>query len=70
MGSEIPHRIGWVGVRLVFLLLFFNLKGSNKVTLGAREFSSEVSGYSDPREKLSNPDLPSPPLQKQCHIIT
>ena len=45
MGSETPHRIGWVGVRLVFLLLFFNLKGSNKVTLGARDFSSAVSGF-------------------------
>ena len=38
MGSEASQRFhDWVGVLLVFLLLFFNLKGSNKVTLGARD---------------------------------
>ena len=51
MGSETSQRIGWVGVRLVFLL-FFNLKGSNKVTLGTRDFSGAVSGFCQvPREK-------------------
>ena len=45
MGSETSHTIGWVGERLVFLLLFFNLEGSNKVTMGARDFSSVVSVF-------------------------
>ena len=49
MGSETSQRIGWAGVRLVFLL-FFNLKGSNKVTLGTRDFSSAVF-CQVPREK-------------------
>ena len=76
MGSETSQRFhGWVGVLLVFLLLFFNLKGSNKVTLGARDVRLLSTFQSDQRENFFlffffGPPLPSSAKAMSHHHVT